>query len=173
MWEKTKTKQQASKYEFEDLDIVVNWAKVELIQEEAKFEQEKNSAKSRAPTSQTLFRTYFTNRTDIEQEYSFKTERITRQSCGFSFMKGFCREKEGGVMFKLPQEIVEIGGGIKSEQSVECGKDQTKEEEIAWGVDSIIRVKPKTKTRASLVITELQMERDFSLETRLRGRFGL
>ena len=168
MWERTKTKQQA-KYEFEDLEIVVNWAKVELAQDEAKFDTHANSLNSHVPVSQTLFRTYFTNQTGTEQEYSFKTERTTRQCCGFSFIKGFSREKEGCVKFKLPEDILEIGGGIRSEQSVECGKDETKEEEVRWGVDSMIRVKPHTKTRASLVISELVMERAFNLETRLKG----
>lgn len=169
MWQHTRTKQQA-KYEFEDLAIIVNWAKVDLEQDEAKFDTHVNSLHSKVPTTQTLFRTYFTNKTDMEQEYSFKTSRVTRQSCGFTFIKGFMREKEGGVTFKLPEDIIEIGGGIRSEQSVECGKDQTKEEEVSWGVDSMIKVKPHSKTSASLVISELQMERAFTLETRLKGR---
>ncbi len=161
-----------SKYEFEDLDIVVNWAKVQLEQDEARFDTTRQSSlHSQAPTTQTLFRTYFTNRTDMEQEYSFQTSRTTRQSCGFSFYKSFSREKQGEVKFKLPEDIIEIGGGIRSEQSVECGKDQTKEEEVCWSVDSMIKVKPHTKTRASLVISELQLERSFTLETRFKGNY--
>lgn len=167
MWEKTKTKQTA-KCDFEDLEILVNWNKVELVQDDAKFEQ--TSQISKKPQQQTLFKTYFTNKTNQEQEYSFKTERTTRQSCGFSFIKGFSREKEGGINFKIPQEIVEIGGGIRSEHSVECGKDQTKEENITWGVDSNIKVKPKSRTCASLIINELELTKNFTVETRLRGR---
>lgn len=170
MWEKTKASQssKAPKYELEDLEVVVNWARVELIQSDAQFERGPNP-RSQAPIAQTLFRTYFINNTNTEQEYSFKTERSTRQSCGFCFTKGFCREKEGGVTFKIPQDIIEIGGGIRSEQFVECGKDQTKEETVTWAVDSIIKVQPHTKTSASLVITELEFDRNFSLETRLKG----
>ncbi|CAF0776703.1 unnamed protein product [Brachionus calyciflorus] len=167
MWEKTKTKQ-ASKYEYEDLEVIVNWNKVELIQDDAKFDKP-NSVK-KAPQQQTLFKTYFTNKTNSEQEYSFKTERTTRQTCGFTFTKGFSREKEGGINFKLPQDIIEISGGIRSEHSIECGKDQTKEEDITWGVDSIIKVKPFSRTCASLVINELELTRNFSLDTRLKGR---
>ncbi|RNA32451.1 LIN-24 (Twenty-four) Like [Brachionus plicatilis] len=167
MWEKTKTKQTA-KCDFEDLDILVNWKKVDMVQDDAKFEQTNPIRKT--PQQHTLFKTYFTNRTNQDQEYSFKTERTTRQSCGFNFTKGFSREKEGEIKFKFPNEIVEIGGGIRSEHSVECGKDQTKEEEITWGVDSIIKVKPKSRTCASLVINELELTRNFSVETRLKGR---
>ena len=164
MWDRTKSK--SNKIDFEDLDIIVNWAKVELTQEEAKFDPQitKND-----PSNQTLFRTYFTNKTESEQEYSFKTERVTRQICGFTFLKGFSKEKEATVTFKLPQDIVEIGGGIKSEQMVECGKDQSKEEEVSWSVDSIIRVQPRSRTQAELVITEIQLERNFSLNTFLKG----
>lgn len=171
MWEKTKLAQssKAPKCELEDLDIVVNWARVELTQSDAQFERGQ-SPRSHAPIAQTLFRTYFINNTTQEQEYSFKTERSTRQSCGFSFTKGFCREKEGGVTFKIPQDIIEIGGGLRSEQFVEAGKDQTKEETITWAVDSVIKVQPHTKTSASLVITELEFDRNFTLETKLKGR---
>ena len=170
MWDKTKLTQssKATKCELEDLDIVVNWARVELNQSDAQFERGPNP-RSQAPIAQTLFRTYFINNTNTEQEYSFKTERTTRQSCGFCFTKGFSREKEGGVTFKIPQDIIEIGGGIRSEQFVECGKDQTKEESVTWAVDSIIKVQPHTKTSASLVITELEFDRNFNLETRLKG----
>jgi hypothetical protein len=174
MWEKTKNKQ-ASKYEFEDMDVVVNWGRVDLVQDEAKFEgtgdfNSRNLFAANKPRTQTLFRTYFTNNTDMEQEYSFKTERMTRQACAFTFTKGFSREKEGGLTFKIPNEIVEIGGGIRSEQSIECGKDQTKEEEVMWGVDSMIHVKPHSKTCASLVVNELELDRRFTVETRLKGR---
>ena len=37
MWETTKSKSD-KKYEFEDLDIVVNWNKMEIISDSAKFE---------------------------------------------------------------------------------------------------------------------------------------
>jgi hypothetical protein len=140
MWDKTKSlkqNKQQSAIEFEDLDIIVNWNKVDLTQDDAVFKDRNNLNKK--INQQTLFRTYFTNKTDQEQEYSFKTERRTRQSCTFSFVKGFTREKEGNISFKLPYDIVEIGAGLRSEQSVECGKDQTNEEEISWGVDSLIK----------------------------------
>ena len=99
MWETTKSKSD-KKYEFEDLDIVVNWTKMEIISDSAKFEPKTTGFKN--PVNQTLFKTYFTNKTNQVQEYSFKTERTTRQSCGFSFVKGFTREKEASISFKLP-----------------------------------------------------------------------
>lgn len=97
MWDKTKSRSE-KKYEFEELDIDTNWNKLDIIQEEAKFEPKK------APKlmNQTLFKTFFTNRTNQVQEYSFKTERVTRQSCGFSFNKGFSREKEANISLTIP-----------------------------------------------------------------------
>ncbi len=64
---------------------------------------------------------------------------------------------------------MEIGGGIRGEQTVECGKDQVNEEEVKWGCDSIIKVGPFSKTSACLVITEVQMEKQFCLQTYMRG----
>ncbi len=175
MWEKTKSMSKSAKQqpqiEFEDLEIIVNWKKVDILQDDAVFKDDKSISKKL--NQQTLFRTYFTNETEQEQEYSFKTERKTRQSCSFSFVKGFSREKEGQITFKLPYEIVEIGAGLKTEQSVEYGRDQTNEEEISWGVDSLIKVSPLSKTTAELVINELELVRDFHVVSYFKGRLSV
>jgi len=60
------------------------------------------------------------------------------------------------MSFKIPGDICEIGGGIRCEQAIEMGKDETKEEEVKWSVDSVIKVKPFTKTSAELIINELE-----------------
>lgn len=73
-------------------------------------------------------------------------------------------------MFCFEGNIMEIGGGIRGEQKVECGKDQVNEEEVSWGCDSIIKVGPFSKTSASLVITEVQMERQFCVQTYMKGK---
>ncbi len=73
----------------------------------------------------------------------------------------------------MPQEILEIGGGVRSEQSVEYGKDETKEQEMKWGVDSIIKVPPRTCTIAELVITEHEFERNFSVDVRIKGKISV
>lgn len=166
MWDKTKSKN--TKLEFEDTQILIDWSKVELDQDDVKFDKPAKTP-YREPVSQTLFSTYFTNKTDQDQEYSFKTERKTRQSCTYSFEKTFTREKETGLTIKLPQDILEIGGGIRSIQSVTCGKDTTNEEELSWGNDSVIKVKPKSRVCASLVISEVKLERFFYINTYLRG----
>ncbi len=72
------------------------------------------------------------------------------------------------ILFK--GDILEIGGGIKSEHTVECGKDQSKEEQIVWGCDSIIEVKPMSRCFASLVINETEMERNFSITAYIKGK---
>lgn len=87
-WEKTRSKNE--KHEFEELNIEIDWKRCEISQEPAKF---CNNSKGKL-SSQTLFKTCFSNNTNTEQEYSFSTERTTRQSCAFSFVKGFSREKE-------------------------------------------------------------------------------
>lgn len=165
MWEKTKSKADA-KHEFEELNVKIDWKRCDITQKDAKFDDVTQGTLR----NQTLFKTYFKNNTDTEQEYSFRTERKTRQSCSFSFVKGFSREKEGVISFKLPDDILEVGGGLRSEQSVEMGKDETKEEEVTWGVDSQIKVRPHSKCNAELILNELEMVRNFKVEMLLKGR---
>ena len=45
------------------------------------------------------------------------------------------------------------------------------EEEVKWGCDSIIKVGPNTRTSASLVVTEVEMERQFCVQTYLKGNY--
>jgi len=163
-WEKTRSKNE--KHEFEELSIEIDWKRCDISQEPAKF---CNNSKGKI-NSQTLFKTCFSNKTNTEQEYSFSTERTTRQSCAFSFVKGFSREKECQMAITIPGDILEIGGGMRSEQSVEMGKDETKEQEMTWSVNSLIKVKPHSKTIAELTINELEMDRNFTVATSLSGR---
>ena len=101
MWEALRDKSQ-SKYVYDELDIHVNWNKVEINQEPAVFEDKR----IKHPHNQTLFKTFFTNKTNQVQEYSFKTERTTRQSCSFSFSKGFSRGKEASISIKIPGNYI-------------------------------------------------------------------
>ena len=157
---------------FEKLDIKIIWDKLSLQQDDAIFE-DVITGKNGSPQSQTLFETFFYNMSNTDQEFSLRTERKTRQSTEFSFTKGFSQSKELNVSIKIPYDIVEVGGGIKREQSVECGKTNTYEEEFTWGLDNVIRVPPKTRTHASLVIDELELERNFHLVTYLKGKLKM
>jgi hypothetical protein len=93
---------------------------VAFIQSKAHFY---GSPPVRLPKSQILFRTNFNNQTTNEHSYAFKTERFTRSTFKFTFTQCLRKSQESNVIFRLPEEIVEIGGGIKREQSVEFGQD--------------------------------------------------
>ncbi|CAF1227486.1 unnamed protein product [Didymodactylos carnosus] len=130
------------------------------------------SQQLRMPKSQILFKTHFTNNTDREQDYSLRAERSTVTTFNFTFMKGFTKEKEGAVTFKLPNEVVEVGGGIKHEQRVDYGKDTTFETRMTWSADSNIRVAPHSRANAELIITEEEYSADFQVEVRFSGRIS-
>jgi hypothetical protein len=100
--------------------ITINWKRVVFIQSNAHFY---GSPPVRLPRSQILFRTNFNNKTTNEHSYLFKTERFTRSTFKFTFTQSLRKTQESTVIFRLPEEIVELGGGIKREQSVEFGQD--------------------------------------------------
>ena len=145
MWEKSKRSREDSKYRREELDVKLNWKRVNFWQSEAAFTR---PAQLRMPKSQMLFRTHFSNNTDREQEYSLRAQRSTTTTLNFTFMRGFTKEKEGCVTFKLPNEVLEVGGGLRHEQRVDYGKDSTFETQMTWSADSTIRVAPHSKANA-------------------------
>ncbi len=105
-------------------------------------------AQLRMPKSQILFKTHFSNNTDRDQEYSLRAERSTITTLNFSFTRGFTKEKDGTVKFKLPNEVLEVGGGLRHEQRVDFGKDSTFETQMSWSADSAICVAPHSKANA-------------------------
>ncbi|CAF2451115.1 unnamed protein product [Rotaria sp. Silwood2] len=169
MWELSKRSREESKYRREELDIKLNWKRVNFWQSETTFTR---SAQLRMPKSQILFKTHFSNNTDREQEYSLRAQRSTTTTLNFTFMRGFTKEKEGCVTFKLPNEVLEVGGGLRHEQRVEYGRDSTFETQMTWSADSTIRVAPHSKANAELCITEEEYSADFSVEVRFSGRIS-
>ncbi|PAV78376.1 hypothetical protein WR25_11970 isoform D [Diploscapter pachys] len=117
-----------------------------------------------------LFRTTFTNTTQRDQEYSFKTERATRSTSTVVIEKGVCRGMEVSLKLKTPCEVVEAGAGFHQEVMLNHIGENTNEEELMWGVDSCVRVPPNCETAAELVILEEQVSRDFHIENRLSGK---
>jgi hypothetical protein len=152
----------------QDLEFSIDWSGVSITQDEVKYFNKQTQPKSK---SQTVFRTEFENHTKFEQEYSFTSERITKQTCLFKFSKSFTIENDNTIRFKVPASLLEIGGGFKSEYSVEFGKDETKEEQVTWAIDSKVRVAPNRRTIASVSIKEVELDKDFAVETRISGHF--
>ncbi|CAG9540457.1 unnamed protein product [Cercopithifilaria johnstoni] len=119
---------------------------------------------------QVLFKSTFTNNTEREQEYTFKTERCTRSTATISIEKGVCRGMEMELKLKTPCEIVEANAGFHNEISIVNIGENTVEEELTWGVDSTIKVPAFCETVAELVILEDHQIRNFTVDSRISGR---
>ncbi|VDO11456.1 unnamed protein product [Haemonchus placei] len=94
----------------------INWTK--LYQESMEPEYEIHGAKGNVTgpkEEKVLFKTTFTNTTQREQEYSFKTERCTRSSSTVIIEKGVCRGMEVALKLKTPCEVVEANAGFHQE----------------------------------------------------------
>ena len=117
----------------------------------------------------TLFNTKFTNSTDEDQEYTIKTEKTTRSECTTEIENSWSRSWEMGISLKTPCEIFEANAGYSREVSLTNTQGQTFEEELNWGVESLIKVKAKHVAEASLVVNEKKYSGDFLVESRIQG----
>ncbi|KAL7672953.1 hypothetical protein ACOME3_007828 [Neoechinorhynchus agilis] len=167
MWEYTKRKDQ-TKFRWDELSVNVNWSKVAFKQSEIEYADQVVSSQ---PRSRILFKTSFTNSTDSVQEYSCKAERSTSTDLHLRFTKSIRKERENYIQFKLPQEIVEAGGGIRREQTVETGTEKTYSNNVTWSVE--FRVKPRCQTVAELVITEEKFAANFFLNITMSGKISV
>jgi hypothetical protein len=141
MFDITKTKIE-SRIARKHLDYNINWrhllvetcAPVYTIDGVAIVDDQRNDAKHNV----CLFRTTFTNTTNREQEYSFKTERTTRSSATVIVEKGVSRGVEMALKLKTPCEVVEANAGFSTEISVyNIGENTT--EEVSIYVNYIIK----------------------------------
>ncbi|CAJ0604339.1 unnamed protein product [Cylicocyclus nassatus] len=170
IFDTTKSKAEA-KIKKKYLAFNINWTK--LFQESMEPEYGYQGAKGNvsAPKEEkVLFKTTFTNTTQREQEYSFKTERCTRSTSTVIIEKGVCRGMEVALKLKTPCEVVEANAGFHQEVNLTHIGENTSEEELSWGVDSCVRVPPSSETVAELVILEEQCRRDFRIENRMSGK---
>lgn len=184
VYEITKTKDQA-RIPKEAIMFNINWKQVKFHFDDPKYEilplfpgANCNPNSHSGPTTpskhvfqpQTLFRTYFSNTTGQEQEYSFKTERCTRSTCTVCVETGFSRGFDFGLKLTVPGEVAEANAGFKREVTVTNIGEDTIEEELIWAVDNSVKVPANTETIAELVITEAQCQATFSMDTKFHGK---
>lgn len=165
MFDITKTKEQGRIPE-NTLDFVINWKKVRAIHEEPQFEGISHTA---LPKAQVLFKTHFTNNTDAQQAYSFKTERASRSTCDVTVEKGVSMGYEMGIKFKTPYDVLEANAGFKREVVITEGEGKSTEEQMIWTGDCQVTVPPQHQATAELVINEQQYSSRFTVESRVRG----
>ncbi|CAI4225934.1 unnamed protein product [Auanema sp. JU1783] len=148
----------------------INWTKLMQESKEPQY-NEKGPQVTEGPKSETvLFKTTFSNTTQREQEYSFKTERCTRSASTVIIEKGVCRGAEVNLKLQTPCEIVEANAGFHHEIMLNHIGENTQEEELTWGVDSSVKVPGNTETVAELVIMEEEHKKSFTIENRLSGK---
>ncbi|KAK2142187.1 hypothetical protein LSH36_987g00025 [Paralvinella palmiformis] len=122
------------------------------------------------PSMSVLFRTKFKNMTDRQQEYTMRTEKTTKSAMMTEIESGYTRGVEMSVTLKTPGELLEANAGYKREYSLTHLSGQSFEEELHWGVDSVIKVKKNHVANARLVVYEQKGSGHFVVETEVSGR---
>ena len=169
MFEYTKSKEQA-KIPKDSLIYSVDWKNVKFKHHTPEYT---DAEKPPAPKAQVLFKTFFSNDTDQEQEYSFKTERVTRSCCEVFIEKGVTIGQEMSINLKTPCEVFEANAGFHREVTLTNSSGEVIENELTWEVDSQIKVPPRTKTIAELVVSEDQYSGKFQVVSELSGRINV
>lgn len=151
----------------ENLAYAIDWRRISIEHEQPEFS---HSDKLVKPNAVCLFKTYFTNTTDAEQNYSFQTTRTTKKTADIRVSSTFTKGGNASLTFKLPGDILEIGGGFNCELAVTNERGQSFEEEISWSVNSDISVPGRKRRSAQINITEVKYSCDFQMRSTVRGR---
>lgn len=165
MFKATATKDQA-KIAKDALSLTLNWKRAKFYHDEPVFNDQHSASK---PNSQVLFKSDFLNNTESEQEYSFKTSRTTKSSCEVEYEQGYTIGQEVSFKLATPCEVFEANAGFHREITLNKQEGECVEEELTWEVDSQIRVPPRRRTEAKLVISEQQYGAKFTMNTTFKG----
>ena len=82
---------------------------------------------------------------------------------------GYTKGFDLGVKLMTPCEVFEANAGFHREFSLTNVDGESFEEELTWGVESLIKVKPEHVAEARLVVNEKKQSGSFEIETRIRG----
>ncbi|XP_067939145.1 uncharacterized protein [Watersipora subatra] len=166
MFDAVKTKDEA-KISKDQLQLQINWGRVRFQHGEPEYSDKQIPVE---PKGQVIFTTTFVNDTEVEHEYSFKTERSTKSTCEIEVSKGVTTGASMELTLKTPCEVFELNGGFSREVAVSRSEGEIIEKELIWSVDSNIRLPSFTKTLASLVINQQEFDGRFKVKTKFWGR---
>ncbi|KAL3316062.1 hypothetical protein Ciccas_005298 [Cichlidogyrus casuarinus] len=121
------------------------------------------------PQGKSIFSTSFTNNTDSEQNYEIHVERTTVSTAEIELTSGHTTVMEVGMELKIPGDILTANVGFSKELNLECTKTQSVDQEINWGVNANIKVKPGHKVTAHAIVKEEKRECKFTMRTKLQG----
>ena len=172
-----KEKKNSSRY----LNVTLDWSEVKFVDTtdwpqlaEDKADDNDNQSTMQAAAAggthaNILFQTKFTNNTMDGQEYTLKTEKTTRSSCSTEVETSYTRGIEMSLNLKTPGEIFEANAGYTRELTLTNNSGETIEEELTWGVESLIKVKAEHIAEAQLVVNEKKYNGDFVVITKIKG----
>ena len=143
-------------------DLEVKWTNVVQNSELIEF-RNRNKEKS-GPLEKRelcLFKTQFKNDSDVEQAYTFKTERQTKSTYAISMQKTIQIGGSAQVSFAVP---VNLNFGLSGQFQFTETKGNTFDDTMTWSVDTQIKVPSHTMTTASLIIEEEDMMADVTVE---------
>ncbi|XP_041366417.1 uncharacterized protein LOC121381248 [Gigantopelta aegis] len=165
MFLKTRSKDN-SKLRYEDVALAVNWAKVRFISTTPEYSDER---KLDTPNSQVVFRSKYENWTNHDQEHSFQTERTTMSYSSTTVSKGFTKGFHLEVKLGLPEEVAGATAGFGRDITMETTEEDCHEKSMTWSINSSIKVAPKHRTIAELVVKEQEFTASFKMLVQVKG----
>ncbi|ELT98860.1 hypothetical protein CAPTEDRAFT_195892 [Capitella teleta] len=161
-----------SRYEFE-----VNWNYLNIVHEIKRFKRKKLSRdfpNNIIKRDLCLFKTDFTNRSNVTQNFTFKTERSTKTTASVNVQTGFQVGGNFNLEFSLPTvasekiDAFKVTGGLSGQLSITKTRGKTYEESLVWSVDTQVRVSPNQKCCAKLIVCEEEFCADMIVRSTLK-----
>ena len=154
------------KLKYDEVKMEINWSRTRFTPSPPTYSE---TAMVDYPNSKVVFTSRFENNTDTEQEHSFTTERTTSCTSTTSISKGYTKGFNVELKIGLPDDVASATAGFGREVNVESATEETTDHSITWSVDSNVKVPPKTKTVAKMVVEEKEFTGKFSLNVKIGG----
>ena len=134
------------------------------------------------PVTKVVFETQFENKTENKQHYTIKVDKMHKSTFTTTLDKTYTRGKKTQVKLCLKGafDIFDMCKGVQGTAEWNRMKEktwtlsnksgETFEDQLAWGVDSQIEVKPYNRSEAKVELVENRYDGHFVVKTKATGR---
>ncbi|XP_071114398.1 uncharacterized protein [Haliotis cracherodii] len=117
-----------------------------------------------------VFKSRYTNNSDVPQEHTFTMERHTDATVTTTLTKGFTTDGSVGIKVKVPDVITNATSSFGNEVTIATEDVSTVKHSVAWSIKSKVKVAPGKTTVAELRINEEKHKVNFKSTVIMKGR---
>mmetsp|Transcript_29361 Transcript_29361/g.47099 ORF Transcript_29361/g.47099 Transcript_29361/m.47099 type:complete len:265 (+) Transcript_29361:51-845(+) len=175
-----KTSNGNRKVDYDEARFDIDWSRTKFVSSKPEFQKIDNNGQqvprgkipaqlAETPTSQEIYRSTYTNKTNGEQEHAISMHRSTKSTCKAYITKGYTKGINVGLKLAVPGDVANITPSFGYSVNITENSEETTEKTIDWGSDCKVKVPKGQKVSAKISVVEKNYSATFQMTTSIYG----